>query len=127
MDRSIIHTDQAPKALGPYSQAIRTGNLVFTSGQIPLDPATGKLVEGDIQAQAHRVFANLQAVLEASGTSLAHVVKATCFLKDMNDFQAFNAVYGQYLGEVRPARSTFQVARLPMDAGLEVELIAVCT
>lgn len=122
--RETIHTDLAPAAIGPYSQAIRSGNFIFTSGQIPLDPATGVLVAGDIKTQTHRVFANLQAVLAAAGMTLGNVVKATVFLRDMNDFQSFNAVYGQYLSEVKPARSTVQVARLPLDAAVEIELIA---
>ncbi|MBP7865555.1 MAG: RidA family protein [Acidobacteria bacterium] len=126
MKREIVHTPEAPRALGPYSQAIRIGDFLFTSGQVPLDPSTGRLVEGDITAQTHRVFANLKAVLEAAGTSFDRVVKALAFLKDMNDFQAFNAVYGEYLGEARPARSTVQVARLPLDAAVEVELVAWC-
>lgn len=126
MKREIVNTPEAPRALGPYSQAIRIGDFLFTSGQVPLDPATGKMVEGDITAQTHRVFANLKAVLEAAGTSFDRVVKALAFLRDMNDFQAFNAVYGEYLGESRPARSTVQVARLPLDAAVEVELVAWC-
>ncbi len=126
MARSIVNSEMAPKALGPYSQAIRIGDFLFTSGQVPIDPATGKVVEGDITAQTHRVFANLRAVLEAAGTSFANVVKATVFLRDMNDFQALNAAYAEYLGEGKPARSTVQVARLPLDVAVEIELVAWC-
>jgi 2-iminobutanoate/2-iminopropanoate deaminase len=125
MTKQIIHTDQAPAAVGPYSQAVRTGNLLFTAGQVPLDPATGKLVEGDIQAQTERVLQNLQAVLAAGGTSFDHVVKATVFLADMADFAAMNGVYGRYLHTNPPARSTVQVAALPLNARVEIELIAL--
>lgn len=118
-----IHTDRAPAAIGPYSQAVRIGDLVFTSGSIPLRP-DGTLVEGDIAVQAAQVLENLQAVLAAAGTSLAHAVKCTCFLADMNDFAAFNEVYARYFGEAAPARSTVQVARLPRDVGVEVECVA---
>ncbi len=121
----IVQTDNAPKAIGPYSQAIKGEHYVFTAGQIPLDPATGKIVEGDIRVQAKRVLDNLVAVLEASGTSTAHVVKTTCFLSDMADFPAFNEVYTEYFGAGKPARSTVQVARLPLDARVEVECIAI--
>ena len=126
MARSTVNSEMAPKALGPYSQAIRIGDFLFTSGQVPIDPATGKVVEGGITAQTHRVFANLRAVLEAGGTSFANVVKATVFLRDMNDFQALNAAYAEYLGECKPARSTVQVARLPLDVAVEIELVAWC-
>lgn len=126
MKPEVIHTDAAPAAIGPYSQAIRSGAMLFTSGQIPIDPATGKVVEGDVQAQTHQVFANLQAILKASGTSLEHVVKTTCFLRDMNDFKAFNEVYAQYFSAHRPARSAVQVARLPLDVAVEIEAVAVC-
>lgn len=123
MNPEIISTDQAPKAIGPYSQAIELGNLIFTSGQIPLDPATGALVEGGIEAQTRQVFNNLRAVLLAAGTVLEKTVKATVFLQDLNDFQAMNAVYAEAFGEARPARSTVQVARLPRDARIEIDLI----
>ena len=126
MATTVVSTDKAPGAIGPYSQAIRCGNLVFTAGQIPLDPATGKLVEGDIAAQTERVLQNLQAILDAAGTSLARVVKTTCFLANLDDFAAFNEVYARYFAENRPARSTVQAARLPAGANVEVECIAEC-
>lgn len=125
MDRDVIQTANAPAAIGPYSQAIKAGGLIFSSGQIPLDPQSGTLISGDIQAQTHQVFTNLRAVLQAAGSSFDRVVKVTAFLRDMNDFKAFNEVYAEYLGEVKPARSTVQVARLPMDAAVEIELIAL--
>lgn len=120
-----IQTDKAPQAIGPYSQAKKTGNFLFTAGQIPLDPATGKLVEGDIRVQTRRVLDNLAAVLTAAGSSAAAVVKTTCFLTDMADFPAFNEIYAEMFGEGKPARSTVQVAQLPMGARVEVECIAV--
>lgn len=120
----IVQTDDAPKAIGPYSQAIKSGDHVFTAGQIPLDPATGKLVEGDIRVQARRVMENLSAVLSAAGSSTAKVVKTTCFLANMADFPAFNEVYAEFFGETKPARSTVQVAQLPLGALVEVECIA---
>lgn len=119
-----IQTDAAPAAIGPYSQAIRVGDFVFTSGSIGLNP-DGSLVEGGIEAQTERVMQNLQAVLAAAGTSLQHAVKTTCFLSDMNDFAAFNQVYGRHVGDPAPARSTVQVARLPRDVMVEVECIAL--
>jgi 2-iminobutanoate/2-iminopropanoate deaminase len=122
--RSAIRTSQAPAAIGPYSQAIRSGDLLFTSGQIPLDPATGNLVDGDITAQTRRVMANLNAVLSEAGARFADVVKTTIFLVDMGDFAAVNAVYGQHFAAAPPARSTVQVARLPKDARVEIEMIA---
>ena len=118
-----IHTEKAPAAVGPYSQAIEVNGMVFTSGQIPLDPATGELVEGDVQAQAHQVFKNLTAVLEEAGTSMEKAVKTLCFLDDMADFAAFNEVYAQYFTE-KPARSCFAVKALPKGALCEVEVIA---
>jgi 2-iminobutanoate/2-iminopropanoate deaminase len=126
--RTIIATNEAPKAIGPYSQAVRTGNLLFTSGQIALDPETQAVVEGGIEEQAHRVFANLKAVLEAGGSSFAQVVKATVYLKDFNDFAAMNAIYGEHLGaggSQPPARTTVEVSRLPKDVLLEIDLIAI--
>ena len=120
-----VHTENAPKAVGPYSQATLAGELVFCSGQIPLDPATGQLVEGDIAVQTGRVLDNLAAVLAAGGTDLAHVVKTTVFLADLGDFTAMNEAYAVRFGEHRPARSTFQVAALPRGARIEIECIAV--
>ncbi len=118
-----IETDAAPAAIGPYVQAVRVGDLVFTSGSIPLRP-DGSFVGGDIAVQTAQVMDNLRAVLEAAGTSFEHAVKTTCFLADMNDFAAFNEVYGRYLGTAKPARSTVEVARLPKDVRVEVECIA---
>jgi 2-iminobutanoate/2-iminopropanoate deaminase len=124
MERTIIVTDQAPSAIGPYSQATVAGGLVFCSGQIPLD-LKGQVVEGDITVQTEQVLRNLKALLEASGSSLAQVMKTTVFLADMNDFAAMNAVYGQYFTQSPPARSTIQVARLPRDVRVEIEAIAL--
>lgn len=118
-----IHTEKAPAAIGPYSQAVRVGNFLFTSGQIPIDPATGEIVEGGIEAQTERICKNLKAVLEAAGTGLEKVVKTTCFLADMGDFAAFNAVYAQYFTE-KPARSCVAVKTLPKNVLAEVECIA---
>ena len=122
--RQAVSSDGAPKAIGPYSQAIRAGSLLFVSGQIPLDPATGALVEGDIAAQTHRVFGNLQAILEAAGASFEQVVRTTVYLADMNDFAAVNDVYGTYFTHPAPARATVQAARLPKDARVEIDVIA---
>ena len=124
MTPTPIHTDLAPKAIGPYSQAIRTDHLLFTAGQIPLDPLTMTLVEGEIVAQAHRVLQNLQAVLAAAGTDFAHVVKTTVFLTDMANFPALNQVYAHYFGDAKPARSTVAVAALPLGALVEIECVA---
>jgi len=124
MDKRIIATDQAPAAIGPYSQAVQVGNFLFTSGQIPLLP-NGELLQGTIQEQTHQVFKNLQAVLAAAGATLNDVVKATVFIKDMNQFGDINAVYAEYFGDHRPARSTVEVARLPKDVGVEIELVVV--
>ncbi|NIK80077.1 2-iminobutanoate/2-iminopropanoate deaminase [Paenibacillus castaneae] len=119
----VIATDGAPAAIGPYSQAIKLGGLVFTSGQIPLD-AAGQLVEGGIEEQAHQVFRNLEAVLAAAGAVFSDVVKATVFMKDMNDFAVVNSIYSSYFGEHKPARSAVEVARLPKDVLVEIEVIA---
>ena len=119
-----VHTDRAPAAIGPYSQAVVTGGWVFCSGQIPLDPATGELVGGDVAAQTDRVLRNLAAVLEAAGGSLSHVVKTTVFLADMADFTAMNEVYARHFGDHRPARATVQAAGLPRGVGVEIECIA---
>ncbi|MDR7317455.1 MULTISPECIES: RidA family protein [Brevibacillus] len=123
MAMSFVSTDKAPAAIGPYSQATKVGPLLFASGQIPLRP-DGTLVEGDIVEQAHQVFANIKAVLAEAGGSLSNVVKATVFIKDMNDFGQLNEVYGQYFGDHKPARSTVEVARLPRDVKVEIEIIA---
>lgn len=121
----IVSTDSAPRAIGPYSQAIVHGRMIFTSGQIPLDPATGTLVEGGFDASARRVFDNLRAVLSAAGAGFGDVVKATVYLSDLSNFPALNAIYGQAFGEHRPARSTVGVAQLPMGAPVEIDLIAI--
>lgn len=125
MHKEIISTDKAPAAVGPYSQGVYAGSLVYTAGQIPLDPNTGKLVEGDIQAQTRQVIHNLKAVLEAAGSSLENVVKTTVFLDDMDDYAAVNEVYGSFFGESAPARSAVQVAALPLGARLEIEAVAL--
>jgi 2-iminobutanoate/2-iminopropanoate deaminase len=122
--RQSIVTDQAPKAIGPYSQAIKAGTLLYCSGQIPLDPASGALVEGDIATQTRRVFANIDAILSAAGVSFDRVVKTTVFLADMNDFAAMNEVYATYFGSPAPARSTVAAAGLPKGARIEIEVIA---
>jgi 2-iminobutanoate/2-iminopropanoate deaminase len=124
MARATISTNEAPAAIGPYSQAVRAGDLLFTSGQIPLLP-DGTLVGGDIRAQARQVMENLRAVLEAGGSSLDQVIKCTCFLADMNDFAAFNDVYGEFFTSEPPARSAVQAARLPRDVAVEVEAVAL--
>jgi 2-iminobutanoate/2-iminopropanoate deaminase len=123
--RHGVATDHAPKAIGPYSQAVVSGSLLFCSGQIPLDPATGQVVAGDIGAQTRRVLTNLGAVLAAAGASFDHVVKTTVYLADMEDFAAMNAVYGEFFTSPAPARSTIEAARLPRDARLEIDVIAV--
>jgi 2-iminobutanoate/2-iminopropanoate deaminase len=122
--RQAIATASAPKAIGPYSQAIRAGSLLFVSGQVPIDPATGNLIEGDIVAQTRRAFQNVGEILKAGGASFDHVVKTTVFLVDMNDFAAMNEVYGTFFAPPFPARATVQVARLPRDARVEVDVIA---
>jgi len=126
MKREAVVTDRAPKPIGPYSQAIRHGNLVFTSGQIPVDPATGRLVSGDIAQEAEQVFRNLAQVLEAAGTSLDRAVKLTVFLTDLRDFGRVNEVYARQFAKPFPARSTVQVAALPAGARVEIEAIAEC-
>ncbi|HUJ41894.1 MAG TPA: RidA family protein [Candidatus Acidoferrales bacterium] len=123
--RQVIATDTAPKAIGPYSQAIRSGGLLFLAGQIALDPGTMQLVEGDIGKQTERVLENIKAVLAAAGSSLDRVVKTTVFLKDMNEFAAMNEAYGRYFPQNPPARSTVEAARLPRDARVEIEVIAL--
>ena len=121
----FIATKNAPHAIGPYSQAVRAGNVLYLSGQIPLDPASGNLVQGDFALQAKRVFENLRAVLKESGAEFQHVVKATVYLTDLGNFQTLNSIYAEYFGEHKPARSTVGVAQLPRGAGVEIDLIAV--
>lgn len=125
MTRSIIHSDHAPKAIGPYSQAVRAGNTLYLSGQTPLDPSVGKLVEGDIGAQAVQVFENLKAVLAAAGASFDHVVRVGIYLTDLGNFAAVNEVMKRYFREPYPARSTIGVASLPLGAQVEIDLVAV--
>jgi 2-iminobutanoate/2-iminopropanoate deaminase len=120
-----IRTSEAPAAIGPYSQAIRYGQFVYTSGQIPLDPTTGEIVGNDIQTQTHRVLQNAQALLKSAGASLDSVIKTTVFLTSMNDFQAMNAIYASYFGDHAPARSTVAVAELPCKALIEIECVAL--
>jgi 2-iminobutanoate/2-iminopropanoate deaminase len=122
--REIISTEKAPGAIGPYSQAIKAGGMVYCSGQIPIDPITGEFVSNEIAEQTEQVLKNLSAVLEAAGTSLGNVVKTTVFLADMSDFAVMNEVYGRYFSENKPARATVQAARLPRDAKVEIECIA---
>lgn len=121
--KTRIATPNAPQAIGPYSQAIQLGNLLFVSGQIPIDPKTENLVTGEIEAQARQVMQNVKAIAESAGFTLADAVKATCFLKNMGDFAKFNAVYAEFFGEVTPARETVEVARLPRDVLVEVSII----
>jgi 2-iminobutanoate/2-iminopropanoate deaminase len=125
MEKIVIHSDKAPAAVGPYSHATKTGNVVYTSGQIPLDPSTGRVVEGGIEAQTRQALENLREVLIAAGAGLENVVKTTCFLDDMNDFAQFNAVYAEFFTNSPPARSCVAVDRLPRDVLVEVEAIAV--
>ncbi|MGQ9529026.1 RidA family protein [Chloroflexus sp.] len=125
MERTPISTDAAPAAIGPYSQAIRSGDLIFVSGQLPINPATGELITDDIGAMTRQIFANIAAILQAVGSSLDRIVKTTVFLADLNDFAAMNAAYAEHFGDAPPARSTVQVARLPRDARIEIEVIAL--
>jgi 2-iminobutanoate/2-iminopropanoate deaminase len=127
MSKHVIATDKAPAAIGPYSQGVRVGNLVFTAGQVGVNPSTRQVVEGGITEQTTRVLENLKAILEAGGTSLAQVIKTTVYLRDINDFTAMNAVYSSYFGQVRavmPVRTTVEVARLPKDVLVEIDLVA---
>jgi 2-iminobutanoate/2-iminopropanoate deaminase len=126
-EKEVIATNDAPKALGPYSAGIRAGNMVFSAGQVGIDPATGKMVEGGIEAQTRQVLRNVQAVLRAAGSDLDRVVKTTVFIQDMNDFSKMNAVYGDFFKDKPPARSTVQVAALPLGAAVEIEAIAFTT
>ena len=123
--REVISTTAAPKAIGPYSQAIRAGGLIFVSGQVSIDPATQQVIAGNVAAQTERVIENLGAILQASGSSLAKVVRSTVFLKNMDDFIAMNEVYGRYFNSHPPARSTVEVARLPKDVLVEIDVIAL--
>lgn len=120
----VVSTDRAPQPIGPYSQAIKSGGIIFMSGQVALDPKSGELTGGDIRQQTERVLENIERILQAAGANLHHIVKTTVFLKDLNDFAAMNEVYGRYFTAAPPARSTVQVARLPKDALLEIEVIA---
>jgi 2-iminobutanoate/2-iminopropanoate deaminase len=122
--KQVISTEKGPKAIGPYSQAIKAGGFVFISGQVAFDPATSQLIEGDVARQTARVLENLKAIAEAAGTSLEKAVKATVFLKDMNDFVAMNEVYAKYFPKEPPARATVEVARLPKDVRVEIDIIA---
>lgn len=124
MKHEVIHTNDAPAALGPYSQAIKAGNLLFVSGQVPLVPETMEVVEGDVQAQTAQSLKNLKAILAESGADFSNVVKTTVFIKDMNEFGAINEVYAEYFGENKPARACVEVARLPKDVKVEIEVIA---
>lgn len=124
MEKQTIHTTNAPAAIGPYSQAVRAGDLLFVSGQIPLDPKTGELVRGSISEETKKVLDNLKAIIEAAGGSLGDVVKTTIFLKDMGSFAAVNEVYGTYFPQPFPARATVEVARLPRDVNVEIEAVA---
>ena len=125
MKKKVIQTDKAPKALGPYSQAIQAGNLLFLSGQIPIDPATGDLVKGDIADKTRRVMENIKAVLESQRLGMEDVVKSTVFLKNINDFGRFNETYATYFRSAPPARSTVEVSRMARDADIEIEMIAM--
>jgi 2-iminobutanoate/2-iminopropanoate deaminase len=125
MEKTIVATKNAPAAIGPYSQGVRIGHLVYTAGQIPLDPATGQLVDGDIAAQTEQVLRNLSGVLEAGGSSLTRVIKTTVFLRTMDDFAAMNGVYGRYFAENPPARTTVAVIGLPLNALVEIEAVGL--
>ena len=125
MKHQVIHTDKAPKAIGPYSQAVKAGNMLFVSGQVPFVPETMEIVEGDVKAQTEQSLKNVQAILAEAGLDFSHVVKSTVFIKDMNEFAAINEVYAQYFGENKPARACVEVARLPKDVKVEIEVIAV--
>ncbi|MDO5010679.1 MAG: RidA family protein [Intestinibacter bartlettii] len=125
MTNQVIHTDNAPAAIGPYSQAVKAGNLLFVSGQVPFVPETMEIVEGDVKAQTAQSLKNLQAILKEAGADFSNVVKTTVFIKDMNEFAQINEVYAEYFGENKPARACVEVARLPRDVKVEIELIAV--
>ena len=125
MKHEIIHTDKTPKAIGPYSQAVKAGNMLFVSGQVPFVPETMEIVEGDVKAQTDQSLKNVQAILEQAGLDFSHVVKSTVFIKDMNEFAQINEVYAEFFGENKPARACVEVARLPKDVKVEIEVIAV--
>ena len=125
MSKRIVRTEQAPQAIGPYSQAVVGGGFVYVAGQLALDPRTGQLVPGDVRIQTKRVMENIKAILEGAGSSLDRVVKTTVFLRDLNDFGSINEIYGSYFQEDPPARSTFQVAKLPRDGAVEIEAVAL--
>ena len=125
MDKKIIKTHKAPQAIGPYSQAVKSGNFIFASGQIPLDPVSGNMAENDIKKQTERVMENIKGLLESENLTMANIIKTTCFLTDMANFAAFNEVYANYFPENPPARSTVAIKALPKDALVEVEIIAV--
>ena len=125
MANQVIHTENAPAAIGPYSQAVKAGNLLFVSGQVPFVPETMEIVEGDVKAQTAQSLKNLQAILKEAGADFSNVVKTTVFIKDMNEFAQINDVYAEYFGENKPARACVEVARLPKDVKVEIELIAV--
>jgi len=125
MDKRIVRAEDAPEAIGPYSQAVVANGMVYAAGQVPLDPRTGQIVPGDIRAQTKRVMENLKAVLAAAGSSMDKVVKTTVFLRDLNDFGTMNEIYGAYFREHPPARSTVQVAKLPREAAVEIEVVAL--
>ncbi|MEW6669911.1 MAG: RidA family protein [Thermodesulfobacteriota bacterium] len=124
--KRVVHSEKAPRPIGPYSQAIRAGDFLFTSGQVGIDPGTGKLVEGGVAAETRQVMENLRTVLEAEGSDFSRVVKTTLFLADMADFGEVNKIYAEFFGTEPPARSTFQVAALPLGARVEIEMVALC-
>ena len=125
MKHQVIHTDNAPKAIGPYSQAVKAGNMFFVSGQVPFVPETMEIVEGDVKAQTAQSLKNVQAILAEAGLDFSHVVKSTVFIKDMNEFAQINEVYAEFFGENKPARACVEVARLPKDVKVEIEVIAI--
>ena len=125
MKHQVIHSDNAPKAIGPYSQAVKAGNMLFVSGQVPFVPETMEIVEGDVKAQTAQSLKNVQAILAEAGLDFSHVVKSTVFIKDMNEFAQINEVYAEFFGENKPARACVEVARLPKDVKVEIEVIAI--
>jgi len=125
MKHQVVHTDNAPKAIGPYSQAVKAGNMLFVSGQVPFVPETMEIVEGDVKAQTAQSLKNVQAILAEAGLDFSHVVKSTVFIKDMNEFAQINEVYAEFFGENKPSRACVEVARLPKDVKVEIEVIAI--